>query len=156
MTRVLIALAAFILIIVAVAQWKASQSEEPVVEHEQLYNEFLLELTWRAQEYAGWFLDGELEALHEEFTVEMKLLTPLEDLVALKERISSELGDETRVVNENLMPEGDNFVYSRISEFSNFESNVQMLVTLNDDQRILGFTIQPISQNEVPPEEEDS
>ena len=148
MIRVLLALAVFVLAILAVAQWKANEPENPAADHEQLYNEFLAELMWRSQEYATWFVDGELESLHDQFTFEMKLLTPLGDLIALKERVTAELGDELRPVQEGISAHGENFVYDRISEYDSYESGVQMLITLNDDQKILGFTIQPVLQNQ--------
>lgn len=156
MMRVLIALAVFLLLIFGVAEWKSIQTPQPEeASPEQLHSAFLAEMMLRTQEFAGWFLQGELENLHDQFTFEMKLLLPFEDLAGLSDRIKTELGEELQLEDESIKPDGENFVYSRVAAFSNIEARVQMIITLNDSQQILGFTIQPVAQSEQPPDEGD-
>jgi hypothetical protein len=89
------------------------------------------------------FHDGELDALHATFGAEMKGALTLEALTGFRAQVESQLGAETQVLNESTLTAGGNFVYMRLSEFSNFDGNIQLVYSYAPSGAVTGFFVRP-------------
>eukprot|EP00873_Tetraselmis_striata_P032722 jgi/Tetstr1/452986/TSEL_040022.t1 len=90
------------------------------------------------------FLSGDLEAIWNDMTPQMhEALGSLEDLSAFHQQITTDLGEETAILDEEATAQGELAVYTRIGEWSALDTPIVMEWAFAPDGMIAGFFIQP-------------
>jgi hypothetical protein len=146
MTKILIGLLALLVAVVVVQEALHRHAVEEAQKAETK-TKALITLMDQAHQYTEWFYQENLDALSEKFSDSMKLLLPKDELEKFRNRILAQLGSETQVVDEGLTPLGDQYRYDRVAVFSKYDGQVQVQITLDVKEQIVGFTIQPIQKS---------
>ncbi|MBI1730670.1 hypothetical protein HY229_07280 [Candidatus Acetothermia bacterium] len=146
MTKVLIGLIALLVAVVVVQEIQHRHALDEAQKREET-TRTLIALMDQVHQYTEWFYKGNLDALSEKFSDSMKLLLPKDELKKFRDRILTQLGEETQVVDEGLTPLSDQFRYDRVALFSKYDGQVQVQITLDIKEQIVGFTIQPIQKS---------
>ena len=91
------------------------------------------------------FYEGELDDLWARFTPEMRgALGERTNLGTFREQTEEQLGEELQVVDESVVTKAGFRTYRRKSRFAGLETLIELLVSLDDDDRVAGFSIQPV------------
>lgn len=99
------------------------------------------------REQSAAFFAGDVSGIWEAFTAEMQAdLGSLEDFTAFHDQVMADLGTEETVLEET----ADSFdgldIYTRIGQWSDFDTPIQIVWVFNPDGGIDGFLVQPEPQ----------
>ena len=98
----------------------------------------------RGRELTALFLSGELAALWPELGPSLRTaLAGPEGLGAFRRRIAQQLGEELRVVDEEVARDGELAVYTRTATFERSAAPIHVVWTLREDGVAEGFAVRP-------------
>lgn len=98
-----------------------------------------------AKKYLDDFRQGKTDALWQNSTAEMQ--AAFKDAASLKgmpAQLKTQLGEETNVLNERVVPAIHAQVYTRLSQFAAVPMKLITSVVLNDKKQVAGFAVQPM------------
>jgi hypothetical protein len=91
--------------------------------------------------YTRMFFEGELDALREQFSAEMKEEFPPGRLQLMRERVRDNLGEEIELVGEDSQMKDGYRGYVRWAKFSKHDAVVEIQWVLHEDDTVAGFMI---------------
>jgi len=96
------------------------------------------------REYTRMFYAGELEALVQKFSPEMREdILPLDKLRALREELRNQYGEEVQVLGEDAKTRDDYRAFARFARFSKNNDVLQLQWILRPDDSVAGFKVMP-------------
>lgn len=96
------------------------------------------------REYTRMFYAGELEALVQKFSPEMREeILPLHKLRALRDEMRSQYGEELQVLGEDAQTKGEYRGFARFARFSKNDAVLQLRWILRPDDSVAGFQVMP-------------
>ena len=97
-----------------------------------------------AREYTRMFYAGELDALFEKFSPEMReQILPLDKLRALREQMLGQYGEEVQLLGEDAQTKGEYRGFARFARFSKNDAVLQLRWILRPDDSVAGFQVMP-------------
>lgn len=109
-----------------------------------------VDLLATGRQYTAWFYAGEIDKLWERFIPEMKqALGSADNVRAFREQVETQLGKETEVVSEELVPHPPYQVYARLVKMAKVSMPILVQWTLDGAGNVTGFFIRPV-QEEAP------
>lgn len=98
----------------------------------------------RGRELTAEFYAGETDSLWSQMSEQMRAaFQNKENLVAFRQQVEEQLGDETEVLNEEVAPAPPYQVYVRTASFEKGEGPVVVQWTIEADGTVAGFFIRP-------------
>ena len=116
-------------------------SEEPVFTARSSVSIVVPEDWIRINEYTRMFYDGELDALHANFSAEAKLELPLAALTGMRNRMLRSWGRETEQLALKKEENEGYRAYKRAAKFSNYEGLVEVAWLIGPDDSIAGLFV---------------
>ena len=96
------------------------------------------------REYTRMFYAGELEALVQKFSPEMREdILPLDKLRALREELLEQYGEEVQVLGEDAKTRDEYRAFARFARFSKNNDVLQLQWILRPDDSVAGFKVMP-------------
>jgi hypothetical protein len=99
-----------------------------------------------AHRYIAMFYAGELDALYEKFSPDMKEGMPLDKLRLVRDTVREKFGNETRVVAEETAAKDPYRAFVRWAEFDGTEGLVEFHWRLHPDDSIAGLWMNPANK----------
>jgi hypothetical protein len=98
----------------------------------------------KGREYTTWFLAGEAGKLWPLFSQEMKeALGSEEALQGFQVQVEGQMGNEQKVLDEQVQMANGFRVYTRTAQFSNYPGPIEVVWALDAKDGIAGFFIRP-------------
>lgn len=97
----------------------------------------------RGRTLSEWFYGRDFGKLFKAFSDAYKTDLSRDELAALRRRVETQLGAETRVEREDVIRSGNLSVYTRTAEFSEFGLFVAVKWSLGPDGNVQSFSVRP-------------
>jgi murein DD-endopeptidase MepM/ murein hydrolase activator NlpD len=97
-----------------------------------------------ARKYLSGFLAGQTTEMWQHCTPELKKLFRSEErLTALPASLKQQLGDESKILNERVVPNIGNETYTRLSQYSAYPGNIVTTLMIDPEGNLSLFSISP-------------
>lgn len=98
----------------------------------------------QGRELTDLFYAGETGTIWSRMTGEMQEALKTEgELAAFQQKVRADLGTETEVLDEKVLPAPPYRVYLRVASFSDFGGPITVQWTLDEEDRVAGFFVRP-------------
>jgi len=98
----------------------------------------------QAKKFISQFYKSETSELWKDMTPEMQAALKTEaDLTNFSAQVKSQLGQQTTIENERVMPGPHTQIFTRLAHFSQVPMPIEILMSFDDEGRVAGFFIRP-------------